>query len=234
MNLYAARDLAVSLLRQHGLHEWTFRFDHARRRFGACRYAQKAITLSRHLTFLNGDEQVRDTILHEIAHALAGPRHGHDAVWRATARRIGCSGQRCSSADAPRVEGDWVGTCAAGHRITRHRRPERPGSCRTCSPTFSAEHLFTWTYRGQPAAMTATYEAELARVLTRTEEPTLARVRVRLGDTFRISAPGSKYDGVSGTLVKRGRTRYHLQVGRSVMTVPFAMARPVTPAVEPR
>lgn len=231
MDLDEAGRLGRRLIAEHGLHGWTLVFDRAKQRAGICRYHRKQIGLSAPLTALHEEAEVRDTILHEIAHALVGPAHGHDAVWRATARRIGCSGQRCTSADAPRVEGDWVGTCAAGHRITRHRRPERPGSCRTCSPTFSAEHLFTWTYRGEPAPMTPNYQAELARVLARGSEaePAPAPVRVRLGDTFRISAPGSKYDGVSGTLVKRGRTRYHLQVGRSVMTVPFAMARPVTP-----
>ena len=39
--------------------------------------------------------------------------------------------------------------------------------------------------------------------------------------------PGQKYDGVAGTVIKRGRTRYHLQVGRSVMTVPFALVERV-------
>ena len=32
---------------------------------------------------------IRDTLLHEIAHAIVGPGHGHDAVWQTAARRIG-------------------------------------------------------------------------------------------------------------------------------------------------
>ena len=36
-------------------------------------------------------DHIRDTILHEIAHALVGPCHGHDAVWRQKAREIGCT-----------------------------------------------------------------------------------------------------------------------------------------------
>jgi hypothetical protein len=44
-------------MRRHGLFEagWRFRFDHARRRFGCCRYGPKLITLSRPLTLLNGE-----------------------------------------------------------------------------------------------------------------------------------------------------------------------------------
>ncbi|HEU5038881.1 MAG TPA: SprT-like domain-containing protein [Nocardioides sp.] len=226
MDLDDAARLGRRLIAEHGLHDWTLVFDRAKVRAGICRFGTRQIGLSRPLTALHSEAEVRDTILHEIAHALVGPKHGHDAVWRATARRIGCSGTRCTSSDAPRVEGDWVGTCGAGHRVTRHRRPQRPSSCTICSSTFSRQHLFTWTFRGAPAPMTVRYEAELARLRAREIEPVEVPIRVRLGETLRITAPGSKYDGVSGTLVKRGRTRYHLQVGRSVMTVPFAMARP--------
>ena len=228
MDLDEAARLGRRLIAEHGLHDWTLVFDRAKQRAGICRYGTKQIGLSAPLTALHPEAEVRDTILHEIAHALAGPRHGHDAVWRATARRIGSSGQRCMSSDAPRVEGDWVGTCPAGHRVTRHRRPERPSSCPTCSSTFSVDHVFGWTYRGAPAAMTAGYRADLARLRARAAEQAEQldlTVPVRLGDTLQISAPGSKYDGVRGTLVKRGRTRYHLRVGRAVMTVPFEMTR---------
>lgn len=236
MELEAARRLARELLAEHGLGDWTVVFDRAKRRAGICRHDSRQIGLSAPLTALHAEADVRDTILHEIAHALVGPRHGHDAVWRRTAVRIGCSGERCTDPDLPTVEGDWVGTCAAGHRITRHRRPARPGSCAECSPRFSHHHLLTWTYRGEPAVMTAQYRAELARALTRAREPEpvaelvehVAQVAagVRPGDRLQVVAPGSKYDGATGTLVKRGRTRYHLRVGRTVLTVPFALARP--------
>jgi len=71
MNLYAARDLAHTLMRHHGLAAagWTFRFDHARRRFGSCQPRRKLVTLSRPLTLLNSEDQVRDTILHAAAAA---------------------------------------------------------------------------------------------------------------------------------------------------------------------
>ena len=41
------------------------------------------------------EENVKNTLLHEIAHALAGHEHNHDEVWKATARSIGCDGCRC-------------------------------------------------------------------------------------------------------------------------------------------
>ena len=38
-----------------------------------------------------------DTLLHEIAHAIVGPGHAHDAVWQTAARRIDCKAKRCST-----------------------------------------------------------------------------------------------------------------------------------------
>jgi predicted metal-dependent hydrolase len=94
VNLFDAQHLARALMRQHGLAKWTFRFDHARRRFGSCRARQKVITLSRPLTFLNPEPEVRDTILHEIAHALA-PDDGHGALWKQKCVEIGARPIRC-------------------------------------------------------------------------------------------------------------------------------------------
>ena len=93
MNPHDARNLAWELMARHGLSGWRFEFDHARRRFGSCRYGQKLITLSRPLTLLNSEEQVRDTLLHEISHALA-PGDGHGAISKRKCREIGANPQR--------------------------------------------------------------------------------------------------------------------------------------------
>ncbi|WP_372736880.1 SprT-like domain-containing protein, partial [Nocardioides sp.] len=95
MDLRDAFAMAEHLLERHGLTEWQISFDNAKRRAGVCRFGVKTIGLSAPLTTVHTDDEVRDTILHEIAHALAGPGHGHDAHWRALAQSIGCSGERC-------------------------------------------------------------------------------------------------------------------------------------------
>src|SRR3954468_15251640 len=89
MDLHDAYRLGTDLLTQHGLSGWSLTFDNAKRRAGVCRYAARVIGLSAPLTRLHPPEQVRETLLHEIAHALVGPEHGHDRVWAATTRRIG-------------------------------------------------------------------------------------------------------------------------------------------------
>lgn len=226
MQLTAAAHLGRALLDQHGLHDWELVFDRAKRRAGICRETTRQIGLSAPLTALHSEDEVRDTILHEVAHALVGARHGHDRVWKATARRIGCSGERCLSPEAPGVDGAWVGLCGAGHRVTRHRRPERPLTCRLCSPRFELEHLIHWTHHGRTVAMTPGYAAHLRRLL---EQPALAPVGppARVGERMRVIAQG-QHEGVVGTLVKRGRTRYHLEIRGGVLTVPFSLAERVS------
>jgi len=159
--------LGRHLLHEHGLDDWTIVLDHARARFGVCRPHRRQIGLSRHLTAIGDVEEVRNTMLHEIAHALVGAEHGHDEVWRARAVAIGCDGRRTD--DVPEgAQGPWLGRCPAGHTVRRHRRPRRVGACRLCSAgSFDPATIYTWTHHGRAAPMLPAYEAELARIRQR-------------------------------------------------------------------
>lgn len=216
MDLTAARALAEELVDAHALSDWTVGFDRARRRAGVCHFDRRQIGLSAELTPLHDEATVRDTILHEIAHALAGPRHRHDAHWRRIAREIGCSGERCVEATAPTTQAPWTGVCPAGHVVGRHRRPERVMTCSQCSRTFDLAHLIEWTRHGRPASMHPNYIAELARL-----REGRRWVLHRVGTKVRITAPG-EHAGRVGRVVKRGRTSYHVRVGRELLRVPFA------------
>ena len=86
------REIAIEargLMDRHGLREWGLRFSAAWGRLGECRPDRKLILLSRLHAVGGSPAQVTDTILHEIAHALAGPEAGHGPVWKEIARRIG-------------------------------------------------------------------------------------------------------------------------------------------------
>lgn len=96
VDLDDATRLAFLYMRLHELDDWQFRLDRATSRFGSCNHRCKTITMSRLLVTLNDKREVRDTILHEIAHALAGPKvRAHGREWREIALRIGCNGRRC-------------------------------------------------------------------------------------------------------------------------------------------
>lgn len=82
------RTLAITLMFEHKLNGWKFVFTTAVRQYGHCSHRQKVIGISKHISPMNSLEETRNTILHEIAHALVGPGHGHDQVWKNMAVEI--------------------------------------------------------------------------------------------------------------------------------------------------
>ncbi|SDB91463.1 SprT-like family protein [Sanguibacter gelidistatuariae] len=152
MELGEVRKIGLRLMALHGLQTWELTFDHARRRAGACHYASRKISVSRHLMALYDEPLVTDTLLHEIAHALVGHGAGHGPRWRAMARQVGCSGKRVIGPEAPRPAAPWIGVCSGGHEVDRFRRPRSEVSCLRCSPTFDRRFLVTWTRREEDAA----------------------------------------------------------------------------------
>jgi predicted SprT family Zn-dependent metalloprotease len=123
------------LLAAHGLHAWYFAFNRRKQVMGLCVYDRRTIELSAHFVERNTLEEIRDTILHEIAHALVGPGHGHDAVWKRKCLEIGARPVRCGQADMP--EGRWQAQCGrCGKNFHRHRKPRRMRGwfCRGCGP----------------------------------------------------------------------------------------------------
>lgn len=75
----------------HGLQDWSIRLNqNAESRFlGMCSHKDKCIILSAHHIDIHPSEDVVNTIRHEIAHALT-PGCGHNDVWAAKAREVGC------------------------------------------------------------------------------------------------------------------------------------------------
>lgn len=143
MNLLEAERESKLLMTAYGLTEkgWRFEWDNAARRFGQCRYSTKTISMSRQLAIQRPRDKVRNTMLHEIAHALT-PGHGHDAVWRAKAISIGCDGKRCS--DEPvSVNYNYAAVCNNGHVAAQYiRRPRTLGkkSCGKCSRSYNPKY----------------------------------------------------------------------------------------------
>ena len=72
--------MAIELMTQHGLIQkgWKFEWNKRKNNFGLCNEKKKAISLSlMTIPFVNV-EKIKDTVLHEIAHALVGVSNQHN------------------------------------------------------------------------------------------------------------------------------------------------------------
>ena len=151
MDTIKAKEFALEKLRQWGLIElhWRFDFDTAKRRFGYCSYRKKLVSLSYDLTKLNVEEEVFDTILHEIAHALAremtGRRQGHNDVWKQYCLLVGARPKMYYSSGVAKPAPNFVGRCPTGHRFTRFNKPKGVRSCSYCSSKYDERYLITWS-----------------------------------------------------------------------------------------
>jgi predicted SprT family Zn-dependent metalloprotease len=114
MNLQQAERIARHLMSEYNLNDWNFSFNN---RFtsclGRCSYRRKLIELGTKYVELNSEDQVVNTILHEICHALL-PNAGHNKYWKELFIKMGGSGQTMT----PRSE-----IVAPEKRRTNKRKP---------------------------------------------------------------------------------------------------------------
>ena len=156
MKLEKARNIALRLMRQLGLSDYTFTWDRAVRRFGCHNGRLKTLSLSRPMTeHENNEKRVINTILHEIAHALDYRKRGysnHDSEWKRMAKSIGCSGERCSSGSGVDKSQfmKWVATCPSCEREVYYARKTKVDkACGSCckkhnNNKYTSKYRFSW------------------------------------------------------------------------------------------
>jgi predicted SprT family Zn-dependent metalloprotease len=125
---------AREALKYYGLAGWRVELDRAKRRAGVCRFSKKTLGFSEHFILLNEHEEIEDTILHEIAHALEWERHqgkGHSSRWKAICREIGARPERCGSYKMP--QGRFEYRCpVCGYGFFQHKRSTKNAACGHC------------------------------------------------------------------------------------------------------
>lgn len=152
-----------------GLVDWTVRWDHAKRRAGCCFHAQRRLTFSRPLFALYSEETKRGVVLHEVAHALAGPDHRHDAHWRKLVTELGTVPQVRLPSDLPGPKALWIGSCPrCGPVKELHSMPRRVVSCGRCSKVFDPRFILRWARNGKETEPSGAYAKELKRIKTTT------------------------------------------------------------------
>lgn len=124
---------------------WTATLNYRKRAFGVCNYGKRQIELSAHLIPVMTENAIKDTIIHEIAHALTRG-HKHDNVWRSKCIELGGNGERVGGSD--KYEGGKTGqdviqqklakytmVCpCCGKKVYKNRKPANKISCGICFP----------------------------------------------------------------------------------------------------
>lgn len=106
LHKYAGR-----IMREHGLSTWKLKIGTAKRIAGTCYSGRRQITLSHTLLSQWPVEEIRDTILHEIAHALTPHDVGHGKAWKAKCVEIGANPTRTYHDSLPQPDGNWIQSC---------------------------------------------------------------------------------------------------------------------------
>lgn len=155
----------LSLLTQHGKHDWQVGWDSAKRRAGATHFQTKRITYSRVLMPKYPLAVQWQVMLHEVAHALLGPRHGHNQTWKDTVRALGGTPSVTLSPELPSAPARWVGVCPqCSKKRELHSAPRRVVSCGNCSRTFNRNLILRWHLHGTETIPPGGYSKELRRL----------------------------------------------------------------------
>ncbi len=144
MELTRVKELANWYLMKYGIASkgWIVIFNNSKRKFGWCSYTTKIISLSKPLCLLNEEKYVKNTILHEIAHALVGPSHSHNQVWKNKSIELGCDGSRCYSENVITPKGKYRYICMNCNKIINAYKKFKIGrSCGRCCPVFNTKFI---------------------------------------------------------------------------------------------
>lgn len=135
-------------LNEHGLKNWVVNFNgRIKRAVGKCKPRKKQIDLASTYFIEYGDEisdeELKDVILHEIAHALDFKRRGtsdHSRRWKQVAREVGANPSRTTQLprSIKKAVADWKRECPqCGWTSYYHSKPTAGGKlCPECHESW--------------------------------------------------------------------------------------------------
>ena len=85
--LETVKKLALKLMHEHNLTDYNFKFGYGWRYRGMC--TAKSIIIQYKFALYGDIDEVKNTILHEIAHAIVGLEKGHREEWQQKAKELG-------------------------------------------------------------------------------------------------------------------------------------------------
>ncbi len=141
MTAQETETFTLNLMDQWGLTDrhWKFGWNNRKSALGLCRMRDRIIELSTYFWPAISEEQQKDTIRHEIAHALDFEQRGysdHGPKWKLLAMRVGAKPVACVTLNIEEKDvqpSKYILICPNGHRFPSHRLQKRRSSCPSCS-----------------------------------------------------------------------------------------------------
>ncbi len=127
---------------------WAFSWIKTKRTMGVCDYQLRTVSASSVYVGRASVEQLEDTVLHEVAHAIAGYSAGHGLAWQAACVRIGAEPKRLFDASSISPPCTWTMDCPScdgpQRKLFAKPRSRRQESCIHCSGgKFNYDFLLT-------------------------------------------------------------------------------------------
>jgi hypothetical protein len=141
LQIYAHTSLKRYLSNQN----WQFKINSNKRRLGVCKYGPRTIEISHYHLIHSPIHLVRDTILHEIAHALT-PHSGHNRIWKEQAILIGALPTACKAINLQQfIPAKWHANCPSCNRLyKKHRYRYQSNHYSFCIDCSSKNGKLTW------------------------------------------------------------------------------------------
>ena len=141
MDARAIRRRTLSVAISFGIQDYSVRVGRAGRGVKAwahCDYVRKEFVFTPELLLCDW-VFVNQIILHEVAHAVAGPKAGHGRAWRDTARAMGYRlGAKVPYDNPQAIPHKWAVVCQTGaHSAIKHEKTYEDWT-RLCEPCWEA------------------------------------------------------------------------------------------------
>lgn len=158
------REFAQKKMEEFGLEDWNFEFNYRfKRKIGRCKYGSDTkielsgiwfdeVGMEKIVQAGGRNDLARDTILHEIAHALDyldRGKSGHGFIWKNVARSVGADPSRTEKIPEKlvKLKASWYRECSnCGEKCYYYKKPTSERACRRCcekhnSGKFSKEFV---------------------------------------------------------------------------------------------
>ena len=124
--------ICADVMIKNNLDKWTVKVHSRRKALADCSSKLKTIRFSKHFLCIANREQLEGVTLHEIAHALVGPGHGHDTVFKQKCTELGVDSKYANAkAEGISLPYKYSLTCTECFTTTKSNVKKRY-SCSNC------------------------------------------------------------------------------------------------------